>query len=120
MRIAFFVLIGTSLVVGAGCASNGSGIIIDKKGTDMSRYEQDLAECQEYAKQVESQTAGSAAGGAVVGGVVGAIFGGGEGALKGAGAGAVVGVARGESATGQEKKTVVKNCLRNRGYKVLN
>lgn len=120
MRQIGFYVACSILVVVAGCASSGSGIVIDKKGVDMSRYDQDLAECQEYAKEVESKTGSSAAGGAVVGGAVGAIFGGSSGAARGAGAGAVVGTARGSSTTSHEKQTVVKNCLRNRGYKVLN
>jgi len=103
-----------------GCASGGSGVVIDPAGVDKAQYERDLAECQEIAKQVDSKVVGSAAGGAVVGGAIGAILGGSSGAAKGAGVGAVGGTARGASSTEREKQTVVKNCLRNRGYKVLN
>jgi hypothetical protein len=39
---------------------------------------------------------------------------------RGVGVGAVVGGAKGARATRAEKQLVVKNCLRNRGYKVLN
>lgn len=111
----------TTTLVTAGCAGpRGSGIVIDPAGVDMARYEQDLAQCQQIAQQVESKVGGGAAGGAVVGGLVGAIFGDRHAAARAAGAGAVVGGARGVGATASEKRLVVKNCLRNRGYKVLN
>ena len=63
---------------------------------------------------------GNAAGGAVVGGAIGAIFGGTEGAARGAGAGAVTGGARGVEQSAGERHQVVANCLRHRGYTVLN
>lgn len=109
-----------SMLVSAGCASHRSDVIIDPAGVDMGRYQEDLAECQQIAQQVHQKTLGGAVGGAVVGGAVGGIVGGTESAEKGAGVGAVVGVARGAAATRREKQVVIKNCLRNRGYKVLN
>lgn len=104
----------------AGCANRNSDVIIDPAGVDMARYDQDLAECQQIASQVRQKAVGSAAGGAVVGGAVGAIIGNSDTAGKGAGVGAVTGAARGAGATQREKQVVIKNCLRNRGYKVLN
>lgn len=97
-------------------------IIIDEKGVDMSRYQQDLAECEQYAEGVQTGEKGArgAASGAVIGGAVGAIFGGADGAARGAGAGAVTGGARGVSEGESDKVNVVKRCLRGRGYKVLN
>ena len=46
-------------------------IIIDKKGVDMSRYDQDLSECKAYATEVQTgkKVAKGAASGAVVGGL---------------------------------------------------
>jgi len=97
-------------------------IIIDKKGVDISAYEQDLAECQRYAAEVKKgeKTAKGAASGAVIGGLIGAITGGTEGATRGAGVGAVGGGAKGASQGEQDEVQVIKNCLRGRGYKVLN
>jgi outer membrane lipoprotein SlyB len=84
----------------SGCASQK--IIIDKEGVDMSKYRQDLETRREYAEEVESgsELAQGAVGGAVIGGAVGAILGG--------------------SSASAEKSQVIKNCLRGRGYRVLN
>jgi uncharacterized protein YcfJ len=97
-------------------------IIIDKKGVDMSAYEQDLAECRTYAEEVKKgkKTAKGAASGALVGGLIGAITGGSDSAAIGAGVGAVSGGASGASEGEQDEVQVIKNCLRGRGYKILN
>jgi outer membrane lipoprotein SlyB len=112
-----------ALVLG-GCKSHGPGgnVIVDMKGVNPADYQRDLSECQSYAQQVDTtgNVGGNAAGGAVVGGAIGAIFGGGEGAARGAGAGAVTGGARGVEQTAGERHQVVANCLRHRGYKILN
>ncbi len=104
----------------AGCAGGGSKPIIDPAGVDMGRYQADLAACQDIAKQVDQKAGAGAAGGAVVGGLIGAITGDSERVKKSAGVGAVIGGAKGAGATQRERDLVVKNCLRNRGYKVLN
>ena len=114
---AFFLV---SLIAAAGCSGRRADVVIDPAGVDMGRYQQDLAECQDISKQVRGKAAGGAVGGAVVGGAVGGIVGNSDTAGKGAGVGAVTGVARGAAATRQERQLVIKNCLRNRGYKVLN
>jgi outer membrane lipoprotein SlyB len=102
----------------AACTTTDE-IIIDKQGVDMSRYDQDLAECRSYATEVQTgkKVAKGAASGAVVGGLIGAITG---DAGKSAGVGAVGGGAKGASQGEQEEVQVVKRCLRGRGYKVLN
>ncbi|BFM11080.1 hypothetical protein R50072_12330 [Simiduia litorea] len=104
----------------AGCASKKP--IIDKKGVDLAVYQQDLQECQTYAAEVDKagKVAGGAAAGAVVGGAIGAVFNGSRGASRGAGAGAVGGAAKGAASGEREQAQVVKNCLRGRGYRVLN
>ncbi|MCC5793702.1 MAG: hypothetical protein JJT85_03070 [Chromatiales bacterium] len=102
----------------AGCASS-RGPIIDTRGVDMAQYERDLAECEEYANQVnpvEGAARGAAAGGAV-GAMTGAI-GGNPG--RGAGIGAVLGGSQSAAAGVRERDQVVKRCLRGRGYSVLN
>jgi outer membrane lipoprotein SlyB len=104
----------------SGCAGRQADVVIDPAGVDMERYQQDLAQCQQIAEQVRQKAGGSAAGGTVVGGAVGGILNGGEGAVKGAGVGMVLGGARGARATREEKQLVIKNCLRERGYKILN
>lgn len=117
MKILYLTM---PLLLLAACASDR--IIIDRQGTDMSSYNRDLAECRSYAEQVPtgSEVAKGTVGGAVIGGVLGAIVGDSRTASKAAGAGAVTGGVRGGSKAENEKDRVVKNCLRNRGYKVLN
>lgn len=117
MRAIFslFIIFGLS-----GCAA--PQVIIDKQGVDMSMYEQDLDECRHYAEEVEtgSEVAKGAVGGAVIGGAVGAILGGRRSAEKLGGVGAITGAAGAGSSAGKGKNQVIKNCLRGRGYKVLN
>lgn len=102
----------------AGCARHRP--IVDTKNTDMASYKQDLYECEQYAKQVDNKTAKGALGGAVMGAAIGAVIGNKHTAEKGAAIGAIRGGAKGSRMTRAEKAKVVKNCLRGRGYKVLN
>jgi len=103
-----------------GACSGASGPIVDTKGVDMARYERDKAECEAYATQVSTgQAVGKgAAGGAAVGAAIGAIASG--DAARGAGIGAVTGGAQSARIADREKANVVSNCLRGRGYRVLN
>ncbi len=117
-RIMYFITL-LGIVVAAGCASK-SKPIIDPASVDMEQYNIDLAECEQIAEQVDQKAGASAAGGAIIGGLIGAITGDTTRAVKGAGAGAVVGGAKGAGSTNKEKSRVVKNCLRNRGYEILN
>jgi outer membrane lipoprotein SlyB len=112
--ICWVTLLGITLA--AGCAGS-SKPIIDPAGVDMEQYNTDLAECEQISEQVDQKVGTGAAGGAVVGGLIGAITG---NTVGGAGAGAVVGGARGVGSTNKEKSRVIKNCLRNRGYQILN
>ena len=121
MKFLICSLLSASVLITAGCGAGRGDVVIDPYGVDMAMYKIDLAECREISKQVRGKAGGGAVGGAVVGGAVGGIIGdSSRSAAKGAGAGAVVGVARGARATRHERQKVVKNCLRNRGYAVLN
>ncbi len=110
------LIIGSAL---SGCATRKQ-VIIDPAGVDMAQFDVDLAQCQQVAEQVDQQAGKGALVGAVVGGLVGAALGDSRTAQRAAGVGAVSGGARGAGATKQEKDVVVKNCMRNRGYRVLN
>ena len=112
--IGWVTLMGIALA--AGCAGS-SKPVIDPAGVDMEQYNTDLAECEHISEQVDQKIGAGAAGGAVVGGLLGAITG---NTARGAGAGAVIGGAKGVGSTNKEKARVVKNCLRNRGYQILN
>ena len=110
-----------SLLVVAGCTTTDE-IIIDKRGVNMTAYEQDLDECRGYSEEVKTgeKAARGAAAGAVVGGLIGAAVGNSRDAQRGAGVGAVTGGAQGVSRGARQEVQVVKQCLRGRGYRVLN
>lgn len=118
------VLIISFLV--SGCASTGAFVsepIIDRKGVDMAKYAADKAECEQYAAEVNrgEKIARGAIGGAVVGGAIGAIVNRrSNSAERGAGVGAVTGGVGGAREGSREVEQVIKQCLRGRGYRVLN
>jgi len=110
-------------LLAAGCAGRSEDrIIVDTKGVDPTRYADDLVECAEYAGlvDVQGQVLTSAAGSAVLYGVLGAILDSGDTAKRTAGAGAVFGGVRGGISATREQDRIIKNCLRGRGYRVLN
>ena len=108
--IAFCVLLISA------CASRP---IIDTQNVDMVQYEKDLENCEEVAEQVAAGeiTLSSTAFGAGVGAAYGAIDG---DVGRSAGRGAVAGASAGLLKQDNEKSRVTKNCLRHRGYAVLN
>jgi len=114
------ILLLLPVIALSACASQK--IIIDKQGVDLTKYEQDLAECRQYADEVDtaSETAKGALGGAVIGGAVGAILGGSRSAERLGGVAAVTGAAGGGTSASKEKSQITKNCLRGRGYRILN
>ena len=101
--------------------SSLADVIIDPAGVDMDAYQKDLAECNELSEQVDSKTGAGAAKGAVRGTAVVAILGNNRNNRgRVAGISAISGAAKGSAQTKAERQQVVKNCLRGRGYKVLN
>lgn len=114
------------LVIFAGCSSVDEIFsyepVIDPKGVNLAFYELDLSECRELGDlaNVASDTAVSAAGGAVVGGAVGAAVGNSSTAKRGAGVGALLGGVRGYQTGSREEERVIRRCLTGRGYRVLN
>ncbi len=108
----------------AACASYEP--IIDIDGVDMSIYRSDLGACQQYADRI-SPAGGALAGGAIGAGV-GAVFGGivgaflgdaSEGIAFGAAIGGAQGVVEGGAGALERQISVIDNCMRQRGYKVL-
>lgn len=123
MAWGFRPLVGLTAVLLLVACTTTDEIIIDRKGVNMARYTQDKAECESYSQEVRSgeKAARGATSGAVVGGAVGAIIGDStDSAVRGAGVGAVTGGARGVAEGERDKVRVVKQCLRGRGYRVLN
>ena len=101
--------------------------IVDLGGVDLAAYDRDLAVCRNFALQVDPvrTTAVDGMFGAGTGGILGAIVGAfddniGEAAGLGASLGAAKGSIDGARRGMRERQTVVNNCLRHRGYAVLN
>jgi len=106
----------------ANCAGSNYRPIVDTKGIDLAKYETDLSQCQEYAKQSLSageSAAIGAAGGAVVGAVLGAITGNRTNARTVGEVGAVAGAIGAGSKGEQNQRNIINKCLMGRGYKVL-
>ncbi|MDY0272034.1 MAG: glycine zipper family protein [Advenella sp.] len=104
----------------AGCS--GYRPIVDGQGRDMSNYEYDLRDCQNYARQVDGagRTGGGALAGAAFGAVLGLVGGGNSSNIaQAAGVGAVTGGAAGGVSTAASQKQIIRNCMVGRGYRVL-
>ena len=109
----------------AGCATAPGGAnyrpMVDT-GARIGVYEQDLAECQSYARRVAGASEGAAAGavgGAIVIGLLSAVLGGG-GHGRWAAAGAISGGLSGAAAGEANQRAVVVRCMSGRGYSTLN
>lgn len=114
--------------------SASANIIYDKTGVDDKDFVYDEHQCTEMSQQVQKNTesrgvVSSAAKGAAVGAAGTAIAGGSgsSGAKTGAGVGVAMGLLggsrdrRANAANFEaEKETVVRNCMANRGYVILN
>lgn len=100
-------------------AGSGHRPIVD--GGDLANYETDLTECQAVAEQrdyVNDETKSDAAIGAAVGALAGA--GGDRGDIVGGAiVGAVVGAGSKAYDVRTERKNIVINCMRNRGYNTV-
>ena len=121
-----FLAVAVALATLTGCAQSYQPVV-DTKGHDTARYQQDLFECRQYAEQ--TSPAGNAAvgglagaaGGAALGAIGGAIAGNaGTGAAIGAATGGALGVGGGAYSGVSEQQRIIDNCLRGRGYNVLN
>ena len=114
------------LLLVTSCVSNNSKSILDQakpiidtKGVDMTLYETDLEECNAYSDDVSitrSIAKGSATG-AAVGAVIEAISDRRKDAIE---IGAVTGGTQSGLRAAREKEQILKQCLKGRGYKVLN
>ncbi len=117
-------------LMAAGCATQtGWTPTVDPYGDPNAyRLDQDVAECQQLARQASGGTATETAKGAAVGGLLGAASGAAIGAISGdAGTGAAYGAAiggigggakQGFQAEDQYKRAYI-NCMRHRGHYVV-
>lgn len=127
LHSSLLVLISAVLFT-SGCANGYGGygapkqIIIDTQGVNMDAYYQDLADCENYARQIDvaSETTEGVVEGAVVGAVIGAVLGNHKTAERSAGAGAILGGVKGNKHARHEQERIVRRCLGGRGYNVLN
>lgn len=112
------MLLVTTLLALAACSGTPRPIV-DTKGVDMNQYHQDMAECRRFAEEVNvaGGVARGAGVGAAVGGAIGAVTGSGT---QGAASGAITGGATSGIKNDRERERVAKNCMRGRGYRVLN
>lgn len=128
MKLSQPLWVLATLALLAGCATTPAApilrqsVIVDQKGVDPVVYATDLQECEAYAAQVATgqEVAVNTAGGAVLGGALGAVRGSSKDARRGATAGAVIGATKGVADAMESKNEVLRNCLRGRGYRVLN
>ncbi|KUJ84583.1 glycine zipper family protein [Microbulbifer flavimaris] len=130
MKFAMLPAMGLSAILAAGCVTQeqvpgAGGIVIDTQGVNISQYQRDLMDCRSnaYYARADAGRRGvtRAAGGALLGGALGAIVGDtSSAAAAGAGAGALLGGVSGVGSSYTEEGRIVRNCLRGRGYRVLN
>ena len=113
------IAISLTVVLVAGCATYLP--IVDRQGVDANRYNADLADCQQYATQVDpaAHAAAGAAVGAGLGAALGAIFGNRQTAGQGAAAYGLVGAAAGGAQGADSQMNIIRRCMSGRGYKVL-
>jgi len=115
--------LGLLVTITSGCTSMATGAsyrpIVD--GGDLTHYESDLAECQSVATQrdyVNDETKSDAVVGAIIGAIAGA-----DGDRGDIVAGALVGAAVGGGSKAYdvrtERKNIVINCMRQRGYNTV-
>ena len=125
-----------ALLMWATTGSAFANVVVDmSQVADYTQYQTDLQQCEGLAVQNQpnapqrESVAGTAVKGAAVGAAAGAVSGGSgsKAAKKGAGAGVILAAGRNSrerreasaNATAQ-KDQIVKNCMRGRGYNVLN
>ena len=117
------VLVLTAAMMMTACTTLNSGAshrpIVD--GGDLTNYEFDLTECQAVAEQrdyLNDETKSDAAIGALLGALAGSDGDRGD-IIGGAIVGAAVGAGGKAYDTRTERKNIVINCMRNRGYNTV-
>jgi hypothetical protein len=126
--LAVAATLGIAAVALAGCTAT-SQPIVDTKGVDNQQFANDKYECEQYADQANVAgdaaigAVGGAAGGAALGAITGALVPGvsaGGGAALGAAGGGLLGLGGGAYSGVEQKREIYRNCMKNRGYSVLN
>ena len=120
------------MVIGIQTAHAGNVVVDMSQVQDYNQYQMDLQQCEGLAVQNQPDApqreavAGTAVRGAAVGAAAGAVSGGSgsKAAKKGAGVGVIAAASRNRRAASAnasaQSDQIVKNCMRGRGYNVLN
>lgn len=114
------VLSAAGLVLMAACADSGANYEPILDGAPTAAYRADLAACQTLARnqnQFDQETMGAAVIGAGAGAVLGEVEGG--EALGGAVAGALAGGVSSAVDVSERRQSIVIECLRGRGHRVV-
>ena len=122
-RKGALIALATAASIMTGCTSMQTGAnhrpIVD--GTDLPNYEQDVAQCQELARQrgyLNDQTKADAAIGAVLGALAGSDGDRGN-IIGGAIVGGIAGASSGALDARTERRNIVIKCMEKRGYQTL-
>ena len=104
-----------------GCATRGANYVplVDMKNRDPVMFNQDVTECQQYAKQ-RLDAAGGAVAGAIIGALIGTALSPRGYRNEMAGYGATAGAISGGAQANESQEVIIKRCLAGRGYNVLN
>lgn len=122
--LAVLLLATTAAAQGKVIQYNEDPVVDVPKGEE-ERYQQDLQECRDFAKQAEGNKKSGVKTGRRVGVIAGAVGGAatGEGAVKGAAIGGAAGGLTGRTAGAVQDSGdagfVVRKCLDGRGWNVL-
>ncbi len=136
-RRATIAAIAIAALVLTGCAGRpvnpnavniGNGMVVDGTGKDRGLIMSDANECQGIAQATnpEEKIATGAVMGAIAGALIGAVIyrgsglSGNSGAGYGAALGAISGTGGGAADAAVNFKVVLRNCMRERGHRVLN
>jgi len=135
MTMKTMLSIASVMVIGVQTAHANNVVVDMSQVQDYNQYQMDLQQCEGLAVQNQpdapqrESVAGTAVKGAAVGATAGAVSGrsGSKAAKKGAGVGVIAAASRNSrnrraaSANASEQTDqIVKNCMRGRGYNVLN
>ena len=135
MTMKTMLSIASVMVIGVQTAHANNVVVDMSQVVDYNQYQVDLQQCEGLAVQNQpdapqrESVAGTAVKGAAVGATAGAVSGrsGSKAAKKGAGVGVIAAASRNSrnrraasaNASAQTDQ-IVKNCMRGRGYNVLN
>lgn len=111
------------LFLASACSNSGSSYTPVIDGPVSANYNADLAQCQQLSTSqavVDDNALGAAATGAVLGGAASAIS---SGSTYQSGRGAAIGAIAGATGSAiqnnSNRETIIRNCMRGRGYNVV-